>query len=77
MKKQKFASVTRRNAGESSGARSDLPVTASQYTCPAMASEREREIRRRRKRRKESTKLRDREHAKEVRRQRAARKGGK
>jgi hypothetical protein len=34
-------------------------------------------IRRRRKRRKESTKLRNRERAKEVRRQRAARKGGK
>src|SRR5436190_7746729 len=75
MKKQKFATVTRRNAGDSSEAPSDLPVTASQYTCPAMASERQREIRRRRKRRKESTKLRDREHAKEVRRQRASRKG--
>jgi hypothetical protein len=40
-----------------------------------MASERQREIRRRRKRKKESRKLRDREHAKEVRKDRATRKG--
>jgi len=39
-----------------------------------MATERQREIRRRRKRRKESLKLRHREHVKEIRKQRAAKK---
>jgi hypothetical protein len=40
-----------------------------------MASERQREIRRRRKRTKEGRKLRDRDRAKEVRKERATRKG--
>jgi hypothetical protein len=74
-KKQKFATITRRNAGETSDARSDLPVTAAQYTWRAMASERQREIRRRRKRKKERRKVRDRDRAKEVRKDRVARKG--
>jgi hypothetical protein len=74
-KKQKFATVTRKNAGETNDARSDLPLTAAQYTWRAMASERQREIRRRRKRKKERRKVRDRDRAKEVRKERATRKG--
>ena len=74
-KKQKFATITRTKAGETSDARSDLPLTAAQYTWRAMASEREREIRRRRKRQKERRKVRDRDRAKDVRKERAARKG--
>src|SRR5258708_4284518 len=76
-KKQKFASVTRTNAGAHSVPSVDLPLIPAQYTCPAMASERQREIRQRRKRRKESRKLRDRNRVKEVRKVRATRKGGK
>jgi hypothetical protein len=67
--------MTRTKAGEARDARSGLPLTAAQYTWRAMASERQREIRRRRKRKKERGKVRDRDRAKEVRKVRAARKG--
>jgi hypothetical protein len=76
--RQEEAEVRERDAEErGQAARSDLLGPTCRRASYRAATSGSGERIERRKRRKESTKLRDREHAKEVRRQRAARKGGK